>query len=162
MEYTKLPGKGLKQVGCLAVVRTTCTLWRADDHILSVENHVFAEDYKRFYFRDIQAITVQKTKRGRNWNIVLSAFAGLFLLLAIWVGGSGALPLLVVSGTFLLGLVINAWRGPTCTCKIFTQVQEETLPSLGRLKRAETVIPILRRKVESVQGKLNLDEIQES
>ena len=83
IKYTRLPGKGLRRQGFVAVVRTYCTLWLAKDHILNVDNRVFSEDYKRFYFSDIQAIITQKTNRGKVWNLILMTLIGLFVVIAL-------------------------------------------------------------------------------
>src|SRR5580698_2302749 len=52
------------------VYRTRSALWLGGDHLLLVETSGFTENYKRFYFRDIQAITVQETRRGQVWNFI--------------------------------------------------------------------------------------------
>lgn len=161
IRYTRLPGKGLRRQGFLAIVRIYCTLWLAQDHILSIDSRVFAEDYKRFYFRDIQAIITQRTNRGKVWNLIFIALIGLFMFIALrgeetvtiilWLG---------VAGIFGIALLINWLRGPTCTCQIITAVQQETLPSLDRLKTAERVIKILKRHIQEAQGEFNAEETQ--
>ena len=50
--YKRLPGR---RAGLFSVN----TLWMADDHLLSVHSHRVTEQYRRFYFRDIQAICIQ-------------------------------------------------------------------------------------------------------
>ncbi len=68
-EYHKLPGtkKGFL-IG-------KYTLWQGVDHLLHVYSRVGVEDYKRFYFNDIQAIITRKTIAGKVQNAVLGFFS---------------------------------------------------------------------------------------
>jgi hypothetical protein len=160
--YKRLPGRGPRKRG-IAGLFSRCSLYLAWDHILSVDNHGFSEDYKRFYLSDIQAFIIRKTKRGLIWNFVLG------FLIALSTAGSlaaraAARPSVriffwVLSGAFFVFLVINLLRGPTCACRILTAVQEDDLPSLNRLRVANKVRGILRAAIESVQGSLSPQEI---
>lgn len=163
VHYRRLPGKGLRRQGFLAVARIYSTLWLAGDHLLNVDSNGFAEDYKRFYFRDIQALLVQKTRRGVTWSIILSIIAFIFMLAAFRAAGRAESEMMIVwavnAGIFLIFLLLNLWRGPTCTCYIITAVQEEILPSLDRIKTAEKVIRTLRRTIKQAQENLSATEI---
>ena len=86
VQYQRLPGGGMARKGSsfIAATRTTCRLWLGDDHLLQVESMGgYSETYKRFYFRDIQAIIVQRTRTWVVWNIVLGFFAGGLLILLL-------------------------------------------------------------------------------
>ena len=156
-QYRRLPGRGIRREGVSALfVRIWGTLWLAEDHILSVDSRLFSEDYKRFYFRDIQAIAFAKTRRGMVWNIIVSVLMFLFLLPAFRVEDPIGITLwLIVSGIFGLLLVINILRGPTCTCYLLTAVHKEILPSLDRIKKAEKVTQLLRSSIEKAQKDIN-------
>ena len=39
------------------------SLWMGDDHLLAVSGWRFTEDYKRYYYRDIQALVVTRDRR---------------------------------------------------------------------------------------------------
>lgn len=158
--YKKLPGRGLRREGFITFARTYCTLWLANDHILSIDHRVFSESYRRFYFRDIQAMIIQRTNRGKVWNIILAVLTGLSALIAMRVGEYATVSWVIISGILGVLLFVNWLRGPTCKCHILTAVQREILPSLGRLKTAEKVTPSLKRLIEKTQGQLNLEEIQ--
>ena len=156
--YRRLPGRGLRRQGFISISRAYCTLWLGPDHLLSVDNHVFTEDYKRFYFQDIQAIITQKTQRGTVWNIILAILTGLFGFLALTQkeGMEAEIAWLLVAGLWGLILLLNWLRGPTCICHIFTAVQQETLPSLDRLKKAEKALHILRQHIREAQGEVSI------
>ena len=131
-----------------------------DDHVLAVDNQGFSEDYKRFYFSDIQAIVTRKTKRGAVWNTILACMIACSLAGALFPEDTPVRILFwVLSGTFLVFLVINLLRGPTCVCNIITAVQEDLLPSLNRLRTAQKVIDILRQAIEGTQGKMTPAEV---
>jgi len=130
------------------------SLWLGKDHLLSIDSNRLAEDYKRFYFRDIEAITIVKTRRREIWNLVL-----LFLLLlsgAFFLNGStaGGVSALIV-GPFLL---LNNALGPTCTVYLRTAVQLEQLPSLSRLRRAHKTLAVVRPLIAAAQGQLAPEE----
>lgn len=155
VQYRRLPGRGLRREGFVAVARTWGTLWLAKDHVLSVDTHPFSEDYRRFYFRDIQAFAIAKTRRGAVWNVIIALLTVPWLLLAMNVDEPVAITIfLLTAGIFALLLGINAWRGPTCTCYLMTAVHKETLPSLDRVKKAKKVLQILREHIEKAQSGL--------
>lgn len=156
-EYKKLPGRGPRYEGSrwIAAFRKSCRLWLAADHILLVLSSRFNEEFKRFYFRDIQAITIRKTNSARNLTIVLAILAAIPGAFAIFVRDPVGLGFLL--GLFIsLGVlaVINAARGPSCHAEIKTAVQTEELSSLKRLRTARKALAILRPIIEEAQGKI--------
>jgi hypothetical protein len=152
-EYSRLPGRGLK-------LRTRAGLYIGKDHLLCLYNTGYAEDYKRFYYKDIQAIVTCKTERGKVWNIMFGIFAIIFALLSFTVNDIWRTIFLLITGFFLLFLIINWLQGPTCISRLYTSVTKEELPSLGRLKNAMKVMDRLRPIIENAQGKLTSEEIR--
>ena len=159
--YRPLPGRGRSSNVALS---TRHRLWLAPDHLLSVANQGYTEDYKRFQLKDIQSIALQKTRRGRIINFVLAGvtlgFAGLALcgwrlqwdMVGVWMlAGVGAF--------FLLGLLINAALGATCICTLRTAVQAERLYALPRVRPALRAIRLIREAVETAQGALSPEAI---
>ena len=152
-EYQKLPGtkKGFL-IG-------RYTLWQAADHLLHIYSRVGVEDYKRFYFNDIQAIVTRKTITGKVLNFGLGILLLLFTLPAILNDGGWSLFWTALSGVFLILLLINLYRGPTCETKLLTAVQTEKLQSLHRLKNAFKVMDSLGSQIQSVQGRLSREDL---
>lgn len=133
------------------------SLWLGKDHVLCVQNQHFRESYKRFYFQDIQAIILRKTRTGMIWNIVWGSLMLAFAVTVIVAGPSLGFGILVCGYVILLispFLVINWMRGPTCVCHFQTAVQTEEIPSLNRLRKARRIIARLRPLIEAVQGRL--------
>ncbi len=166
--YKKLPGRGAG--GNLTWVRIIMLfafwplvfvfysdLWFGSGFLLSVDHYVISENYRRFYFRNIQAITVQQTLLGRICNIAFTTFIACIAILAsIGLLLHWPTPLLITMVGFLIFflilLLINLHRGPTCECHIYTPFQVERLHSINRMKAAAKVIPMIKTKIEELQG----------
>jgi hypothetical protein len=159
--YKRLPGRGPRRGGFLSVSPSKCSLYLSDDHILAVESNGFSEDYKRFYFSDIEGIITRKTRRGASWSIALALMIACSLLGALFLELESIRILFwILSGTLLFFLLVNIFKGPTCICHIMTAVQMEQLPSLNRLRVARKVIGMLRPTIEKVQGRLSPEEVK--
>jgi hypothetical protein len=135
-------------------------MFLGDDHLLCIDSTGFAEDYRRFYFADIQAILVRRTDRGKVWNLSLGIVAGVSGLIGLGLSGAGAITLWSIAGFFGLCLFINALRGPTCVCHLRTAVHGEELPSLNRLRIARRVLRRLKPLMDQSQGVLTPHDIE--
>lgn len=130
------------------------SLHAAADHVLLRSSSVFVETYHRFYFADIEAITVRQTTRGIFWNVALGL--GLFVCLAIigvkpgphWVSGAFA-------GIFALLLTLNISLGTTCVTKLQTRVQTRVLP-IRRVRKALRVVDRIFQNIEAAQAQIAL------
>lgn len=159
--YKKLPGKGLRTQGLFSVTRGYSSLWLGENHLLQVDSlSGYVEEYKRFYFRDIQAIIVRKTRKGFAWNMIFGALALLFFFIGIGVTNNvGSAILYSLAGIFVLLLFINTARGPTSSGHLKTAVQIEQLPSFNRLRNARKSVALLRPLLEQAQGTLLAEEL---
>jgi hypothetical protein len=140
-------------------------LWLAPDHLLSVCNQGYFEDYKRFYFRDIQAITLRQTCRGLVISGLLGTVALAFGAVALYGqmkawDGVGVWVLAGHATAFLLFLLINMAMGPTCVCTLRTAVQTERLYSLIRVRKALRALRLIREAVDAVQGTLSPEGVE--
>ena len=151
-EYERLPGRGMRRGAILQVVATFSRLWLGKDHLLLVDSNGFVETYKRFSFRDVQAVTLTRTTRRAILNAIslsCAVLCGLFILLGnevVTVVSGGLAALLVLLA------VINSLRGPTCRCHLTTAVQTDELPSLRRVPRANRVLSRLRPLIAAAQS----------
>ncbi len=64
------------------------SLWYGTDHLLLVESALFKEQYKRFYFKDIQSVAMHRTGIHWVWNFVWGAIALLFGVIALLISGT--------------------------------------------------------------------------
>jgi len=152
-EFIKLPGKRILTLGF-----ARNSLWLGKDHLLHVINRGYTEEYRRFYYRDIQAILVRETSIGKTFSIILGIIAGVslfFLALGwfVWKWETFALiPMAIAAFLWIVLFLVQIASGPTCICHLRTAVQFEHLPSLRRVRTARKAIAMLRHRVEAVQG----------
>lgn len=165
--YTKIPGSGKRLHGPVAL--SICQLWIGQDHLLSVDQYgfffTFHEKYRRFYYSDIQGITVQETTASRKWTVLWSVLSIVMLgcsalVHSLWETSAGA-PWITAAmvAPCVFFLMLNLWRGPSCRVTIHTAVQSELLPSLNRIKRARQFLPLVLPRIESAQGRLEGGEM---
>src|SRR5947208_5263032 len=91
------------------------SLWLGADHLLCVDSTGYTETYKRFYFRDIQAITICRTARRKVWNWSLGVPGVIclaFLIANLLVSRGSIAPETVITWAivllvFVLPLVVN-------------------------------------------------------
>lgn len=144
--YRKLPGR---RRGFLF----GSSVWLADDHLLLVKSARFREEYRRFYFRDIQAIVAADAMRfhlstrsaaiGALWALSMAILWGRFRNYA-WLGWAALAVLLLAWG------YVSAYR--SCRCRIYTAVSEEELPSLYRAWNASHFLQTVEPYIVQAQG----------
>ena len=141
--YRRLPGAKRRPL-------RKATLWLASDHILAVDSHRFTEEYKRYYFKDIQAIMVTQMSAATSQAIDLVAIIVLgFLALVAWrIESRGTA---IVTGLVLVGYLIHKSLGPQCVCHVITAVSSDKLPSLNRVRIAAKALRIVQPLVEEAQ-----------
>jgi len=165
-EYYRLTFPRARSSMAVAFVENS-SLWLGKDHLLCIETSNYVENYKRFYFRDIQAVTIVDSKRRVTWNWVLGSITA--ICLTGWIYGvsqstpgdrlPGFIVGAMITSLFAVPLLINNLLGPTVTCYIRTAVQTEELSSLKRLRRARKVLARIRPLIIQAQGQLNPEEI---
>ena len=149
-EYKKLPGRGTKRRAFLDVVRARARLWMGKDHLLYQLSTGYTEDYKRFYYKDIQAVTIRRTKRFLVWSLVLP-----LLTFICAVSGYNHEPFReffwAVGAILFLFLLIHLFMGPTCICRLHTGVSTEEIYSWKRLRTARKAIAVITPLIEASQ-----------
>jgi hypothetical protein len=149
-QYHRLPGR---HVGWFA----RDSLWCAEDHLLWVRNIGFVERYRRYYFKDLQALTITPTGRARNLTIGLSVPIAVALFMAL-LSAAGhvhvgwAIAFATVATPCLVALIMNLVRGPTCVARLYTAVSDVVLPSLGRRHAALRAASLIAGFVNIEQG----------
>lgn len=160
--YAKLPGRGRRGSAIFSYARSR--LWLGDDHLLAVDFTVASEEYRRFYFRDIEAVIIRRTSGRQVWNWILCLLlllsAGPFVALWWSEGEGGFLVASIILALFwLVFIVINSARGATCQTHLRTAVQQEQLPSLGRLPVARKVLARVQPLIVAAQGAATPEEL---
>ena len=163
--YQRLTRTRTRSMFAVAVASRS-SLWLGSDHLLCVDSNGYTENYKRFYFRDIQTITIRATKR----RIILNWILGILIALCLARCNFGSLikpnpdvltiVLLTVAVLFFgIPLLFNNIFGQTCACELRTAVQTEDLPSLSRVRQTRKVLGKIRPLIISSQGQLTPGEI---
>ena len=136
------------------------SLWLGSDHLLLVDSNGYTETYKRFRFRDIQAISIRETTRRKVWAVVWLTLAFLCMIPGLTVGGIEALIVFAsIAAGFVVALLINVAAGPTCICHLHTAVQSEELSPLKRLRSARRFLHRLRPFITQAQGEIAPGEL---
>jgi low affinity Fe/Cu permease len=131
------------------------------DHLLLVDRMGFTESYKRFYFRDIQAVIIRKTNTATVGNCIMGLLALLFAAWALTVVNmTGRITLWAICGCFGYFTLMNLLRGSTCVTHIKTAVQTELLPQWNRLPRARRGLKRIRPALLQAQGEVSAQELK--
>ncbi len=147
-QYRKLAGAS----GFLVRYR----LWLGADHVLAVRTALFWEEYRRFYFRDIQALVLTEVENsGVYWGYLIAGMAAVF---ALFLGFNGHPVYAVLAGIIALIVFLITYSVPNCRVFVKTQVSWEHLRSLKRLEKAREAVAALRHEVEMVQGAYSATE----
>ncbi len=129
------------------------SLWQGADHLLWVENGIVHDQYKRFYFKDIEALILRENNRRLSWAIGWGACLALFGIICLLSRrpshGSGFMAVLSA-----VALGVNWWKGPGCAVYLQTAVQVQRLTNLVRVPKALKVMDRIRAAADTAQGVL--------
>jgi hypothetical protein len=149
--YRKLPGRRRGFI-------ISASLWTGADHMLSVRSARFQERYKRFYFRDIQAMVITKVPRFvvSTWvaAVAVLLLTGVLIVRALLPALTGWFWLLPAA---LAGVWIYISAAQSCTCRLYTAVSREDLPSIYRMWTARKALAVLEQRIAQVQGVFTQD-----
>lgn len=133
----------------------TARLWQGKDHLLLAQTMGYSEEYKRFYFRDIQAILLRPSNRRLVWGIVWATFFALFFLIGFFSFTHKELPYfwLFFILFYAVGFSVNLLQGPGCVCHLKTAIQTAELP-IQRRRKADKIIGLLKPLIDAAQQNL--------
>jgi len=144
ISYRKLPGAA----GFIFRQR----LWLGPDHILLVNSNALSQEYRRFYFGDIQGLVLAEVENAaRFYGFVLSVIAFVFTLGLvaadhyIWA---------VLCGLTAASLLTFAWTRPSVHCVLKTRVSAQHLSTLKSAEAARKFASTLKAEIEKHQGPL--------
>ena len=132
------------------------SVWDAGEYLLSVSGTSFSERYRRFYYRDIKAIVVQRGPRlGSIGALVVLALMAMIIGISTAATPYPSPPLVHVFWLApLLWLCILMYLNLARSCRIFvyTAVSSEEIPAIFRRSAAERVLPHIVDKIREAQG----------
>ena len=160
-QFVKLPGRTSYFVG-------VAKLWAHKDYLLAVTTYFGVETYRRYFFRDIQALMIRRTKARFWWNLafgVCAALLGLvgllFWLLSRQIGNNPAMTtgwtvfasiVSGIGGIFLIALIWNSLRGPTCVLVAQMATGPQPLPGVTRVGPARKILERVTPQILEAQS----------
>ncbi|HXS93524.1 MAG TPA: hypothetical protein VN736_02900 [Candidatus Limnocylindrales bacterium] len=155
IQYRKLPGR-------LRGILRGASVWQGPDHLLLVQSVRFREEYRRFYFKDVQAIAVAKAPRFYvSARALLPLIAVPFLAAYLIARPSSSLVMIL---PILIALLLGAWvivaSQFSCRCRIYTAVSSEELPSVSRSWTARRFLARVEPIISAAQGTVDGDWAQ--
>ncbi len=139
-------------------------IWKAEDHFLiSHQRSPFLEEYRRYYFKDIQYITVCKTKAGYIMYSVIS------LLLLLSLGGivffyiekmeEGVIVFEIISAAlFIILLFIIIFCGSSSKTVIKTIAGDDKEAFRGFYRKTLKVVKLMKEQITEAQGAMPVKE----
>ncbi len=149
-QYRRLPGSS----GLL--IRNS--LWMQQDHVLRVRRYPFSEEYRRYYFADIQAIVL--TELPRTGTYYGFAVAAALILIGGALGAAVHYISAVLCAVAALPVFLFGLRRRNCACYLKTLVSTEELPALRRMKAAERSVAILKAEIQRAQGEFSPETLE--
>jgi hypothetical protein len=148
--FTRLPARRY------GIVRRA-SVWDAGEYLLSISGTLFSENYKRFYYRDIKAIVLQKGPRlGSIGALLFTLLLGIiFISIAMPPLTSDIVRWLWTVPVLWLVYLIYVNLAQSCRVFVYTAVSSEELPAIYRRRSAARVIPFIRNRIEAAQGMFN-------
>lgn len=143
------------------------SLWRGKDHLVYVRGSGYliplTEEYKRYRFEDIQAISISRKSRigmAIIHSMGLLCFAGpLILVLSLmkWdtFGMGAAVSISILSLGFLLFLSLlmrHFILGPTCICDLQTNLSRDRIRPLTRLHASRECVSAIESEIRAAQS----------
>jgi hypothetical protein len=114
--------------------------WAGDDHLLLVSSSFGVENYRRFYYHDIEAFIIRPTSARRNWTIAnvigLAIFGGLTLYFFRRIPGETGFVFFYgfFALMFLIGLIWQLVMGPTCRTFLQMRTGLERIAMANRIR----------------------------
>ena len=134
-------------------------LFAGPDHLLWVTAIGFQEQYRRLYYSDIQSFSWRRTP----WGLVINVLQGVALLLVIvgaFASGQETIWVLLGACPFLLGLVVNSFKGATCTFTVTTGGQAHHVLAISRIPAARRFIAQIRPLIDAAQPKASMAAVE--
>lgn len=133
------------------------TAYVGEDHVLIVRRSLFAERYRRFYFRDIQAVIVRESPLAWILGALIGLIVGVLVLLHLDGGGMGVL---LAAGGLTAMLLLHLAGGRACQCHIQTEMNRQRIPTVGRTRVAERFLAVLRQHITAAEGELSPEQVR--
>ena len=128
------------------------SLWLGTDHLLLVTNTGFREQYRRFFFRDIQGFYLEPNDWRTHWAGLWGVLAAVFVLFALLAGSLGTA--MVGGAFFLIPFLWNFALGPCGKIYVITGVQITQLTPFTRQRKTRKMLARVQPLILAAQADL--------
>jgi hypothetical protein len=132
------------------------------DHLLCIKNRGYSEDYKRFFFADINWIKLVPVRLSLLVDAILAIVALVVFLLALnFINDKMFICAWIMFGIIFLlivYLILNHLLGPSAKMIIKTYNQQDEL-TLKRYRKAVKVLQNLKAYINEAQGEVSKAEL---
>lgn len=125
-------------------------LYDGGDHILMVSTTGYHEDYRRFFYSDIQAFVWRRNHGGTIASLLTAV--PLIASIALLTQPDSEVAFAIVATPFAIALLLQLIAGPTCTFEIVTALQSHRVPAVRRLKTARRLMAQITPKILETQA----------
>lgn len=132
------------------IARNRC-VYAGSDHVIMVGRKGATEQYRRYYYRDIQAVIIVRTRDHIIQGLVGIALLIMFLLPVTFGYPAVGIPL-AIAGAALIAI---EFARPSCECFIQTQTFSQRLWTIKRVSHARKFIADLEPLVTAAQADLD-------
>jgi hypothetical protein len=135
-----------------------------DDHFLYAKSNGYIEEYRRFFYSDIQSIDIYKTREQIIYGIILSFLPLIVIIIFSYIFKTNGFDMNVAwTGAIILALsiipfIVNIFKGTTAKVLIRTFSSEDTVIFTGRYKSSVRMLDRMLPYIESVQGNFGKKE----
>ena len=124
----------------------------SDDCLLAAKRVLYTVEYRRFYLRDLESITVWPFRAWVLRPIIPGVlFGGLAVSLGLWVSSMSGL---IFAGIGLAWVALELALGPTAQSRIRTTGASVDLPLMKRTRRARRILAKIDAAVRVAKGSL--------
>jgi len=119
-----------------------------DEFMLCVNSGMFQETYRRFYYRDIQAVLIRRNAAGGATGLALILLALSVIMIAFTLG---SMVWVVIGALSVVALIASLSGQGRCVCYIQTPVSIQRL-AVTNFRSAKRLLAELSPRIEAVQG----------
>lgn len=153
------------------------SLWRGKDHLVHVKGSGYlipvTEEYKRYRFEDIQAISLSKKSRigmAMMYSMGLLFFTVPLVLVLSFVdwdtfgmGAAVSISMLSLGSLLFLSLLMRHFiLGPTCICDLQTNLSRDRLRPLTRYHASQECIAAIEDDIRASQAAMLASDVDEN
>ncbi|MBF0433625.1 MAG: hypothetical protein HQK83_20265 [Fibrobacteria bacterium] len=134
---------------------STGQIWQQDDHLLSIEETLVGQTYRRLFFKDIESLVLYHTSYRYHYLgvlAILSFIIGMiFLMNKLYATFNGRVTIGIVFGLLAVVAFSIFIRGTICKIQLQTKNGPYNLPVRLRIFKARKLVRKLNKEINASQ-----------